>query len=114
MGRGTGDPVPASRREEQDELYLEWIEEQARTLQWSIRPDDEEDLAEHTMLRISCRHLAENYDRIFVREQVDGRWQNVSLAKLPYEKSLEHIIRFLTELRTPVAVKREAYDEAQR
>lgn len=39
----------------------------------------------------------QNADAIYVRAQVDGKWQSVELSKLPEEDAMVHIKRWWTE-----------------
>lgn len=45
--------------------------------------------------------------RIYVREQVDGRWQSVALVELPPERQQHWIRRWWQEGREPVRLPEE-------
>lgn len=48
-----------------------------------------------------AQYIRENLERIFVREQIDGKWDSYSLKQLPHKLRNNHIQRFLNEGRIP-------------
>jgi len=52
-------------------------------------------------------YCIEYADVIFVREKIDGRWQNVALGTLSEKKQMEWIQGWYDENRTPVRMLRE-------
>jgi len=51
---------------------------------------------------IQC--IAEQGSRIFVREEVDGKWGSYALTEMPTELAIMHVLRFVSEGRMPVVV----------
>lgn len=55
------------------------------------------------------QHIAEivleHADRIYVRDEMDGKWGSYALTELPVSKALAHAFRFILEGRVPVVVK---------
>lgn len=51
-----------------------------------------------------CDYIVRYADSIFVREQIDGTWQCLSLAQLPGKLALKRGLRFIKEGMIPVRV----------
>lgn len=48
--------------------------------------------------------IKDNYEHIYVREQIDGKWGSYSLKDLPQDLAIKHICRFFKEMRVPVFI----------
>lgn len=49
--------------------------------------------------------IADNADKIYVREKVDGKWGSFALTELSAEQALKHAIRFILDRHMPVVFK---------
>jgi hypothetical protein len=54
-----------------------------------------------------CSYIDKYKDSIYVREFVDGKWQSLSLIKLPTDKAIEHVLRFISNGFIPTIIKKE-------
>lgn len=54
-----------------------------------------------------CKYIELFMHDIFVREFVDGKWQNMALAELPAEAAIKHTLRFIREGIIPIRLKGE-------
>ncbi len=51
-----------------------------------------------------CDYIVENANRIYVRENVKGKWGSYALTELPAELAIQHALRFIKERRVPVVL----------
>lgn len=42
---------------------------------------------------------------IYVREQIDGKWDSYSLSELPADLAIDHTLRFIQQGIVPVRIK---------
>jgi len=52
-----------------------------------------------------CDYIVENYDKIAVRVELNGKWQSLFLSELPVKLALEQAMRFIKELKVPYIMK---------
>jgi hypothetical protein len=63
---------------------------------------EEEELPQPMRATLVLMEYLEKYlDEIYVREEIDGKWQTCSLSELPVPKLISHVFRFLRENRVP-------------
>ena len=55
-----------------------------------------------------CDYIKDNASRIFIREQIDGKWGAYALSDLSVDKAIYHTLRFVREGRIPVILKGES------
>jgi hypothetical protein len=55
-------------------------------------------------------YILQYADTIYVRHQVNSKWSNVALSKLPARDALAHIFDWIKRGHIPVRVKREGAD----
>jgi len=48
--------------------------------------------------------ISEQAPRIYVREEVNGKWDSYALTELPAELAILHVLRFIAEGRMPVVM----------
>jgi len=46
-------------------------------------------------LKALLNHIENNFDKIYVREMVNEKWGDYSLAELPSETAIRHIFRWI-------------------
>jgi uncharacterized coiled-coil DUF342 family protein len=51
---------------------------------------------------IQC--IAEQAERIYVREQMNGKWDSYALTELPAALAIMHVLKFISEHRMPVVM----------
>jgi len=68
-----------------------------------LRQGGESKLKSMTDLGALCDYIERNADRIYVREQVDGKWGSYALTSLPAPLAVSHALRLVRESRTPAA-----------
>lgn len=55
-----------------------------------------------------ANYIVRNFDRIAVREQIDGKWGSYYLSELSLEKAADHVQRFLESTMIPYLVKEKS------
>lgn len=54
-----------------------------------------------------CDYIVEHASRIYVREQIDGKWGSFALTELPADKALSHALGFIKRDFIPHRLKKE-------
>lgn len=52
-----------------------------------------------------CDYISLWKHSIYVREQVNGKWDSYALTELPSNKAIDHTLHFVKEGRIPVRLK---------
>lgn len=52
-----------------------------------------------------CDYISLYKRSIFVREEINGKWDNYSLAELPADKAIDHALEFVKGNRIPHRIK---------
>lgn len=48
-----------------------------------------------------CDYISKYKTKIFIREQVNGKWGSFALSELSADKAIDHALRFIKEGRVP-------------
>lgn len=54
-----------------------------------------------------CAYISQYASLIYVRAQVNGKWDSVSLTELPAQEAIKFALGFVAEGRIPVRLKAE-------